>query len=658
MINRVKQLGAQFVALLANPVGLFLLTIGTALASVAAYFKNTNDGADKFEKIMNALGGVADFFVVKIVNLGEQIVKMFEDGNALGTVFGFIFDQIVNRVAGVIDAFTGLLKVINILAKYDLKSLLTGNLSQEDLKALKTELVNMGKAGISALTGIGTAADELGAKIESLNSLTEAADLLGDNIRDRILSKAQALLDIEKQLFIFKDKGNHTDQQRVAALQSAISISEQQLKIDIDIATRRERQFTAELLHKKGIISTEAEANQILAQGTTLLQNQLLEQKAIDSELEERRKLQADILNLQREFFSSNKKNIAQLAGLEKEIADGKIKNAEKERDIRVQILDESLAAAQAQSTAEILGVKLTLDTKEDLHKKFNQRLIDDAKVRAEKEKEIEKQKTEALKEEIEKRQELEAVLFAAAAVAQTLVSEFTQSRKAALDEESKQAEDRRNKELAGAQDNEVKKLAINRKYDREQAKIKQKQAQADKQAALFNILISTAMGIARVAPNPVLIALVAAIGAIQAAFVASKPLPKFWKGTDNSPSNFIAGDRGRELVEHGNKRMLADGPTIFADMPGSKVYTNKETEEMFGNSADVGHALRYGSRPKTSLLNNSIVADRLQESNKLLRKIASKPEPSFIFDDEGFRVYSDKAARRSERLNRRFKGF
>lgn len=657
MIGNVKALGKQFYVLLANPIGPFLLLIAGALASVGAYFKTTNEGADKFDKIMAALGGVVNFFTNKIAALGEQIVKMFEDGNALGSVFKAIFDQVINRIAGAIDSFTSLLKIINILSQYDLKDIFTGNLKPEDLQALKTAAIDMGKGFISTLTGIGTAADELGAKIQSLSSLTESADKLGDNIRDRILSKAQALLDIEKQLFIFKDKANHSDAERVKALQTAIGISEKNLQIDIDLATRKERLFTAELLHRTGIITSETEANRVLERGTTLLQDQILEQKALDDELEERRKLQADIINLQTSFFSENKKNIAQLGALQKEIDEAAIARAQKEVDIRVKLFDEQMAAAKEISGQEILGLKSSLGMQEDLTKNFNQRLVDDAKKRADAEKQIEKDKTDFLKEEIEKRRELEAILFTAAAVAQTVVMGFTEQRKASLDEEAKRSEDRRTKELAGAEGDERKKLAINRKFDREQAKIKTKQAQADKQAAIFNILISTAMGIARVAPNPILIALVAAIGAAQAAFVVSKSLPKYWMGTTHSAKDFIAGDRGRELVQHNGSSMIADKPTMFTNMLGATVHNKRDTDEILGTSADVGYALRYGTRIKQTMSNSSIVADRLYESNKLLKKIANKGETSLVIDSEGFHLYSDKVMRHNNRINKRFRG-
>jgi len=185
-ISKAKALGVQLWALVANPIGLTLVAIGVALAAVGTYFRSTNEGADKFEIIMNNLKGVLDFLTNKFADLGEQIVKLFEDGNVVGEAFMFLFDRIINIIAGTIDAFTSLLSIINILSKYNLKEIFTGQLSPEDLKALKKEFIELGKAGIQAMTGVGDAAEQAAKGIETITALTKASQKLGDEMRDRI----------------------------------------------------------------------------------------------------------------------------------------------------------------------------------------------------------------------------------------------------------------------------------------------------------------------------------------------------------------------------------------------------------------------------------------------------------------------------------------
>ena len=94
---------------------------------------------------------------------------------------------------------------------------------------------------------------------------------------------------------------------------------------------------------------------------------------------------------------------------------------------------------------------------------------------------------------------------------------------------------------------NAADKLKVEIESDRKSAEIKTKQAKAEKAAAISNIIISTAVGVAKAWSNPftapALIPLIIASGAIQAATVLATPIPKFFTGVGSSPDTFIAGD-------------------------------------------------------------------------------------------------------------------
>src|SRR5690606_23372218 len=174
----------------------------------------------------------------------------------------------------------------------------------------------------------------------------------------------------------------------------------------------------------------------------------------------------------------------------------------------------------------------------------FNDRLVKDMKKRNERLKEQEKKRTEDFLAEQERRRAIED---AAITLSQTIFFGALDNRQEALSIESEQLEERRQRELEAAGDDERKKLAINKKCDREQAKIRQKQANAQKLGALFDIAIITAVGITSALrmfpPNPILAGIIAATGAAQALLVAARPVPKFFKGSNYTPATFIAGD-------------------------------------------------------------------------------------------------------------------
>ncbi|MES2731712.1 MAG: tape measure protein [Bacteroidota bacterium] len=140
--------------------------------------------------------------------------------------------------------------------------------------------------------------------------------------------------------------------------------------------------------------------------------------------------------------------------------------------------------------------------------------------------------------------------------------------------QEQEQNETKRADELKRVGDNKQAQAFINAKYDKEQAAIKTKQAQTDKAQAIFGIIINTALGVMKASPVVPLMALVAALGAVQVGLVAAKPIPKFFKGTEfvegpgTSTSDSIMArlSVGERVVPAGINRQLAGIPN--ADLP------------------------------------------------------------------------------------------
>lgn len=152
-----------------------------------------------------------------------------------------------------------------------------------------------------------------------------------------------------------------------------------------------------------------------------------------------------------------------------------------------------------------------------------------------------------------------------------------------------------RDKMILAGEDKELQ-LAAEREARKERGKIAQEQAKADKRNALFNIAINTAQAVTMawaqtgvfgiVAQLPVL-----AMGVLQAALVASRPLPAipaYFKGTENSADTFIAGEKGAELgiTKKGDVFLTPDKATLYSGMSGTKIIPNSETMQVL-NAVD-----------------------------------------------------------------------
>src|SRR5690606_33976052 len=93
----------------------------------------------------------------------------------------------------------------------------------------------------------------------------------------------------------------------------------------------------------------------------TEYQNQRLEVLALDDELEKRRKLQADVVNLERTFFSENRRAVSQISALQEEIERERFKISEEGRAARIALLEREQREATdifAKETEEFLKQK------------------------------------------------------------------------------------------------------------------------------------------------------------------------------------------------------------------------------------------------------------------------------------------------------------
>lgn len=127
---------------------------------------------------------------------------------------------------------------------------------------------------------------------------------------------------------------------------------------------------------------------------------------------------------------------------------------------------------------------------------------------------------------------------------------------------------------------------AQRRKLEQEDKQAALKKAQFDKANALFHIAIDTAQAVIKDLNKPFKIAFDIALGAAQAAIVAATPLPKFERGTNDSPEGLAKVHTGEMVVEpSGRTYMTPPGETIAYLPRHSKVITRDEVNQGVWNS-------------------------------------------------------------------------
>lgn len=225
-----KAMGILKIALAATGIGLLVVALG----SLVAYFKKSQDGADKLGQIMAPLKILFAIITDTAAALGRMIVKAFENPKqAVKDLWEAIKTNIVNRVKGLVDMFGSLGKVVSSAFKFD-------------WDGVKEASKEVGSAWIQTMTGL----DE--AQRASIGKYI-------DGVKDRMKSakdyeKMQQQLEKDKIAFIVEeanlqakiaelrekasDVETYNAEQRLAANTEAIRLTELLGNKRIALATR------------------------------------------------------------------------------------------------------------------------------------------------------------------------------------------------------------------------------------------------------------------------------------------------------------------------------------------------------------------------------------------------------------------------------------
>lgn len=162
-------------------------------------------------------------------------------------------------------------------------------------------------------------------------------------------------------------------------------------------------------------------------------------------------------------------------------------------------------------------------------------------------------------------------------------IEEEQEKNEEAGEEEKERIEDLVNSGVITKEEGESRKRAAEvrtkQKHDeleKQKADLEQKQAKWQKDNSIIQTTIATSQAImkalAEAGPfaGPILAAVIGAMGAAQVAIIASQPIPKYAKGTDNHPGGLaIVGDGGRqEVIETDNGAYITPSVPTLVDIP------------------------------------------------------------------------------------------
>lgn len=247
MLASVKSLTGGFnilkIAIIGTGIGALLI----AILAVKTAFTNTEEGQNKFAKLMGIIGSVVGNLVDILASFGEKIISVFENPKqAIKDFAKAIKQNITNRISSLIEMFGFLGSAIKKVFSRDFKG------AMEDAK-------KAGSSYMDTLTGvkdsINKVSDALKKKAKEIISDAKIAGQIADQRakadkieRRLIVERAQADKDIADLRFKSEQRDKFTAAERVEFLKEAGIIAEEisnkeiaanKLRLDAKIAENK-----------------------------------------------------------------------------------------------------------------------------------------------------------------------------------------------------------------------------------------------------------------------------------------------------------------------------------------------------------------------------------------------------------------------------------
>ena len=223
--------------------GIGLLVIG--ILAVKQAFTDSEEGQNKFAKLMGVIGSVTGNFIDLLATLGEKIISAFENPKKALSDFGdLIKNNLITRFEGLINLIPSIGKAISKLFKGDFSGAAEIAINAVGKVALGVESVTESTKELIKVT------KEFSKELEKdAKSAAEIADkrAKADKIeRDLIVERAKANRDIADLREKAADKENFSSKERIDFLKEAGEINEDITNKEIEAAKLRRDAIIAE----------------------------------------------------------------------------------------------------------------------------------------------------------------------------------------------------------------------------------------------------------------------------------------------------------------------------------------------------------------------------------------------------------------------------
>ena len=308
-------------AIIGTGIGALLI----AVTSLGAAFTRSEEGQNKFAKILGVISSVTGNLLDLLADLGENIISVFENPKqAIIDFKDLIVENITNRFNAILDTVGFLGSAISKVFSKDFKGAL------EDAK-------KAGSSFVDSFTGVENSIDkatnsvkEFGKEIKSdAIAAAKIADQRANaekKARDLIVERAEAERKIAELREKAVNKDKFTAQERIKFLEEAGRVSDELAAKEVQVAKLRLEAKQTENALTKSNKDDLNEAAQLEASVIQLETQRLNLQKRLSTEL----------LTSRREVTAEEKANIKELSDLKKTLRDAEAVSEQEKRELEL----------------------------------------------------------------------------------------------------------------------------------------------------------------------------------------------------------------------------------------------------------------------------------------------------------------------------------
>ena len=268
------------VAIIGTGIGALLI----AVTSLGQAFTRSEEGQNKFAKILGVIGSVTGNLLDLLADLGENIISVFENPKqSIKDFSNLIKDNIVNRFEGLLNLIPNLGKAVEQLFKGNFKE--AGKIAADSVGKVVLGVDSVTDSVNNAVESVKDFGKEIKADAESAAKIADQRAAAEKKARDLIVQRAQAEQDIARLREKAVNKDKFTAEERIKFLEEAGKISEDLAAKETEVAKLRLEAKRTENALTKSNKDDLNEAAQLEASVIQLETQRLNLQKRLSTEL-------------------------------------------------------------------------------------------------------------------------------------------------------------------------------------------------------------------------------------------------------------------------------------------------------------------------------------------------------------------------------------